>query len=92
MDEIRELAERRGLRVIEDAAQAHGARWNGKRTGSPADAAAFSFYPAKNLGACRDGVARAYCEGLSGIGRCIVPEVAEGATHTWHAYAEEVRG
>ena len=146
MDEIREVAERRGLRVIEDAAQAHGARWNGKRTGSLADAAAFSFYPAKNLGAygdggavvssdrglverilalrnyggrskyrhdvCgfnsrldplqaaflrvrlrhldewnarRDGVARAYCEGLSGIGRCVVPEVAEGATHAWHA-------
>lgn len=40
MDEMREVAERRGLRVIEDAAQAHGARWNGERTGSLADAAA----------------------------------------------------
>jgi dTDP-4-amino-4,6-dideoxygalactose transaminase len=55
MDGILELAERRGLRVIEDAAQAHGARWKGKRTGSLADAAAFSFYPAKNLGAYGDG-------------------------------------
>jgi len=55
MDEIREVAEPGGLRVIEDAAQAHGAQWNRKRTGSLADAAAFSFYPAKNLGAYGDG-------------------------------------
>jgi len=55
MDPIRELAENFGLVVIEDACQAHGARYKGKRTGSLAHAAAFSFYPGKNLGAFGDG-------------------------------------
>lgn len=55
MDPIREIAQRHGLRVIEDAAQAHGARYKGRRTGSLGDAAAFSFYPGKNLGALGDG-------------------------------------
>ena len=55
MDRICSIARERGLRVIEDAAQAHGARWMGRRTGSLADAAAFSFYPSKNLGAYGDG-------------------------------------
>ena len=55
MDPIREIAQRRGLRVIEDAAQAHGARYKGRRTGSLGDAAGFSFYPGKNLGALGDG-------------------------------------
>ena len=43
------------LRVIEDAAQAHGARYQGRRAGSPGTAAGFSFYPGKNLGALGDG-------------------------------------
>lgn len=55
MDAINELASRYGLRVIEDAAQAHGARYKGRRAGSLADAAGFSFYPGKNLGAYGDG-------------------------------------
>ena len=55
MDPILEIARRRKLRVIEDSAQAHGARYKGRRTGSIGDAACFSFYPAKNLGACGDG-------------------------------------
>ena len=55
MDPIVELARRRGLVVIEDACQAHGARYKGRRVGSLGDAAAFSFYPAKNLGAYGDG-------------------------------------
>ena len=54
MDAIVQLAERRGLVVIEDACQAHGARYQGKRAGSLGHAAAFSFYPGKNLGAYGD--------------------------------------
>ena len=55
MDKINEIAARRSLKVIEDSAQAHGAIYNGKRTGNLGDAAAFSFYPGKNLGALGDG-------------------------------------
>ena len=55
MELIMAIARRHGLRVIEDAAQAHGARYQGKRTGGLGDAAAFSFYPTKNLGALGDG-------------------------------------
>lgn len=55
MAPILEVAERHGLRVIEDAAQAHGARYRGRRVGGLGDAAGFSFYPGKNLGAIGDG-------------------------------------
>jgi len=54
MDPILAVAKKHRLRVIEDAAQAHGARYQGKRVGSIGDAAAFSFYPGKNLGALGD--------------------------------------
>jgi dTDP-4-amino-4,6-dideoxygalactose transaminase len=54
MDPILALADRHGLKVIEDAAQAHGARYRGRRTGSLGHAAGFSFYPGKNLGAFTD--------------------------------------
>jgi dTDP-4-amino-4,6-dideoxygalactose transaminase len=54
MDPINEIARRRGLRVIEDSAQAQGARYKGQRTGSLGGAAAHSFYPGKNLGAFAD--------------------------------------
>lgn len=55
MDAILAIAQKHGLRVIEDACQAHGARYKGRRTGGLGDAAAFSFYPSKNLGAYGDG-------------------------------------
>jgi dTDP-4-amino-4,6-dideoxygalactose transaminase len=55
MDEINEIASRHGLLVLEDAAQAHGAMCGGRKTGALGDAAAFSFYPGKNLGALGDG-------------------------------------
>jgi dTDP-4-amino-4,6-dideoxygalactose transaminase len=55
MDSVNNIARAHGLKVIEDAAQAHGARYKGARTGSLGDAAGFSFYPTKNLGALGDG-------------------------------------
>lgn len=54
MDPILEIAARHDLRVVEDAAQAHGARYKGARVGGFGDAAAWSFYPGKNLGALGD--------------------------------------
>ncbi|MBD2177250.1 DegT/DnrJ/EryC1/StrS family aminotransferase [Pseudanabaena sp. FACHB-1998] len=54
MDAINEIATRHNLKVIEDAAQAHGARYKNRRVGSLGEAAGFSFYPAKNLGAIGD--------------------------------------
>jgi dTDP-4-amino-4,6-dideoxygalactose transaminase len=55
MDAIRSIAEPRKIRVLEDAAQAHGTRYRGRRAGALAEAAAFSFYPTKNLGAYGEG-------------------------------------
>lgn len=55
MDEINRIAKKHNLRVFEDAAQAHGATYKGRRAGSLAEAAGFSFYPGKNLGALGDG-------------------------------------
>ena len=55
MDVISAIAKAHDLKVIEDAAQAHGARYNGRMVGSLGDAAGFSFYPGKNLGALGDG-------------------------------------
>ena len=55
MDEINRIAKKHSLKVIEDAAQAHGAKYKGKMAGALGDAAGFSFYPGKNLGALGDG-------------------------------------
>lgn len=55
MDTVGELARAHGLAVIEDAAQAHGARYRGRRVGGLGTAGAFSFYPSKNLGSLGDG-------------------------------------
>ncbi len=54
MDAIMAIADRHGLKVIEDAAQAHGAMYKGRKVGSLGHAAGFSFYPGKNLGALGD--------------------------------------
>lgn len=53
-DKMREIADKHGLKIIEDSAQAHGAVYEGRKTGSLGHAAGFSFYPAKNLGALGD--------------------------------------
>ena len=55
MDRIMAIAERHGLPVVEDAAQAHGAKYRGKRVGQFGQIACFSFYPSKNLGAYGEG-------------------------------------
>ena len=55
MDPILAIARKRGLKVLEDGAQAHGARYKGKHVGAHGDVVAWSFYPGKNLGALGDG-------------------------------------
>ena len=55
MEKIWKLSEKNNLKIIEDAAQSHGALYKGRRVGSLGDAAAFSFYPSKNLGCLGDG-------------------------------------
>lgn len=55
MEAIMTIAREHGLKVIEDACQAHGARYRGRRVGAIGDAGCFSFYPSKNLGAMGDG-------------------------------------
>ncbi len=55
MDAVLALGEQRGLAVIEDACQAHGAEYRGRRVGALGHFGAFSFYPSKNLGACGEG-------------------------------------
>ena len=66
LDPILDVARSFGLAIVEDAAQAHGAEYKGKRIGTHADATAFSFYPTKNLGAFGDGGAiTTNCEKLA---------------------------
>jgi dTDP-4-amino-4,6-dideoxygalactose transaminase len=66
MDEVNRIARAHNLAVIEDAAQAHGARYRGRRVGTLATAATFSFYPGKNLGAYGDGGAMAFMDASLG--------------------------
>lgn len=54
MDAIAAVAQKHGLKLLEDAAQSHGARWDGRSAGALSDAVAYSFYPGKNLGALGD--------------------------------------
>lgn len=82
MAPILEIAASHGLAVIEDAAQAHGAEYRGRRVGSLGDAACFSFYPAKNLGAC--GEAGAVVTGDGELARKIRCLANHGQTVKYH--------
>lgn len=55
LDPLRDIAKAKGLPLVEDCAQAHGATYKGRRVGSFGEIACFSFYPSKNLGACGEG-------------------------------------
>ena len=70
LDPILAIARRHGIKVLEDAAQAQGAVYRGRKIGSHGDAVAWSFYPGKNLGACGDAGAVTTCN----------PELAERVT------------
>jgi dTDP-4-amino-4,6-dideoxygalactose transaminase len=87
MEAIRFIADRHGLRVIEDCAQSHGALLKGRQSGSWGDLSAFSFYPTKNLGALGDG----------GMVLTDDPELAERVRwirqYGWrHRYVSEIPG
>jgi dTDP-3-amino-3,4,6-trideoxy-alpha-D-glucose transaminase len=72
IDPLRQIAERHGLLLLEDAAQAHGATYRGTHTGNLGHAAAFSFYPSKNLGGLGDGGAICTSDGdLAARARCL---------------------
>jgi dTDP-4-amino-4,6-dideoxygalactose transaminase len=85
MDAIGRVAARAGIALIEDAAQAHGACWSGRRAGSFGQAAAFSFYPAKNLGAFGD--AGAVTTNDPDLSRRVRTLANHGRTPgTWHVH------
>lgn len=75
MDRIMAVARRRGLKVVEDAAQAHGATWRGKPAGGLGDAGCFSFFPGKNLGAYGDGGA------VTGDNTALIDDIRRTANH-----------
>jgi dTDP-4-amino-4,6-dideoxygalactose transaminase len=75
MDAILDIARRHRLKVVEDAAQAHGARWRGRRVGTLGDLGCFSFYPAKNLGAYGDAGA------VVGNDRALLDRIRMSANH-----------
>jgi dTDP-4-amino-4,6-dideoxygalactose transaminase len=87
MDEVLAVARRHGLKVVEDAAQAHGAHWRGRRVGGLGDLACFSFYPGKNLGAYGDAGA------VVGADADLVRRVRMLANHgRLEKYTHEVEG
>ena len=94
MSSICAIAKKHGLVVIEDAAQAHGAEWNGKRAGSWGDMACFSFYPGKNLGACGEGGAVVTSdEKLAGRLQCLRNWGQEGRyNHVLHGFNARLEG
>jgi dTDP-4-amino-4,6-dideoxygalactose transaminase len=89
VDALAALASRHGLAVVEDAAQAHGARYGGRRAGSCGAAAGFSFYPGKNLGALGDSGA-VVSDDAQLIAR--IRQLADHGRSVTDRYAHEVSG
>ena len=94
MAAIRAIADRRGLLVIEDAAQAHGAERDGVRAGAFGDMGCFSFYPGKNLGACGEGGAVTTSDpALNARLRCLRDWGQEGKyNHVLHGFNYRMEG
>jgi dTDP-4-amino-4,6-dideoxygalactose transaminase len=88
MDALLAVAEAAGIVAIEDAAQAHGAEWHGRRAGSFGEAACFSFYPGKNLGAFGDAgaVVTSRAELADRVRALANPGRSHGAAHYEHDY------
>lgn len=96
LDPTLRLARSRGLRVIEDCAQAHGASYRGQRLGSLGDAGCFSFYPTKNLGALGDGGAvvskdRALAERIRLLREYGWKDRYVSAIHGWNSRLDEIQ-
>ena len=72
MDEVMRLAKAYGVKVLEDCAQAHGAMWNGQKVGSFGDAAAFSFYPTKNMTTGEGGIVLTNSDALAEKARLLI--------------------
>ena len=87
LDPILELAREAGVHVLEDACQAHGARYRGRRVGTLGALGCFSFYPAKNLGAWGDGgaVVTATRSSPSASGCCAPTASVRATTTAWSA-------
>lgn len=82
MEALRALADAHGLLLIEDAAQAHGATLRGRHAGSFGDAAGFSFFPGKNLGALGDGGAILTADAV--LADCVASLRSYGSSHKYH--------
>ncbi|MEM1952977.1 MAG: DegT/DnrJ/EryC1/StrS family aminotransferase [Candidatus Caldarchaeum sp.] len=85
MDAVKEVAEKHGLHVLEDAAQAHGAEWKGRRVGSIGDMAGFSFYQSKNMASGEGGIITTNDEGLAALARSLV-NVGRDVKKGWYEH------
>ncbi|HEX2491951.1 MAG TPA: DegT/DnrJ/EryC1/StrS family aminotransferase, partial [Blastocatellia bacterium] len=86
MDAVNEIARRRGLHVIEDAAEAHGAEYRGRRAGSLGDAASFSFYANKIITTGEGGMVTTNNAELAEIARRLRDHAFSSERHFWHQY------
>ncbi|MEM1965070.1 MAG: DegT/DnrJ/EryC1/StrS family aminotransferase [Candidatus Caldarchaeum sp.] len=85
MDEIMRIAERYGLKVLEDAAQAHGAEWGGKKVGAIGNCGAFSFYQSKNMTAGEGGIITTNDEEVATLARSLV-NVGRDVMKGWYEH------